>query len=396
MRVAIVCVAPLRSGPVLGGTYSSSLGEALAGRGIEAELWTKKTVEPYADVKVSIRQVWRPGLMAWLDIVRAVWKFKPDVLHVQYYFFLFGNGASGEISALLLALSMFLLRTRLVVTLHDVPERERMTQQYLRLHKYHYPAPLVRAGVSAVFSVFGKAAQAVIVHGDRFAQRLIEFGVPVGKIAVIPHMPLLVKRIERTAARAQLNIRNGACVILFFGYATGYKGLESLLDAFEILERRKSYVRLILGAGTRPKFGDTPEYQRYYRRLEARANSLSSVDFVGFIKPSELDTYLSAADAGILPYIEYHGASGPLYYYLAHGCPVLVSRPVAEDLPGFHAGVFESAPSAIADMIDRFAGDPALRTSIAAECSAQGDQAVSNGYLDLTREIYLQAAGAPA
>ncbi len=396
MRVAIVCVAPLRSGPVLGGTYSSSLGEALAERGIEAELWTKKTAEPYADINVPIRQVWRPGLMAWLDIVRAVWKFKPDVLHVQYYFFLFGNGASGEISALLLALSMLLLRTRLVVTLHDVPEKERMTQQYLRLHKYHYPAPLVRAGVSAVFSVFGKAAQAVIVHGDRFAQRLIEFGVPSGKIAVIPHMPLLVKRIERTAARAQLNIRNGACVILFFGYATGYKGLESLLDAFEILERRKSYVRLILGAGIRPKSGDTPEYRRYYRRLEERARGMQYVRFVGFIESSQLDTYLSAADAGILPYLEYHGASGPLYYYLAHGCPVLVSRAVAENLPGLHAAVFENSPAAIAELIERFAEDQSVRTSIAAECAMQGDQTVSNGYLDLTREIYLQAAGAPA
>jgi len=389
-------VAPLRSGPVLGGTYSSSLGEALAERGIEAELWTKRTAEPYARVNVPVRQVWRPGVMAWLDIIRAVWRFKPDVLHVQYYFFLFGNGASGEISALLLALGMLFFRTRLVVTVHDVPERERMTQQYLRLHKYHYPALLVRAGVATVFSLFGKTARSIIVHGDRFAQRLVEFGVPAKKIAVIPHMPLLVKRIERTAARAQLDIRNGTCVILFFGYATGYKGLESLLDAFEILERRKSHVRLILGAGVRPKFGDTPEYRRYYRRLEERARSLKSVRFVGFIEPSQLDTYLSAADAGILPYLEYHGASGPLYYYLAHGCPVLVSRAVAEDLPGLHAGVFESAPAAMADLIDRFAEDQAVRTSIAAECATQGDQAVSNGYLELTREIYAQAAGAPA
>lgn len=395
VSVAIVCIAPLRSGAVLGGTYSAALGESLQEDGVCVELWTRKSAEIQAELNVPVRQVWRSGALAWLDVLKSVIGIRPRIVHIQHYFFLFGNGAAGEISTVLLLLSLAMLGTRVVVTLHDVPGKDQITADYVKLHKYAYPAVLARLGIMVLVQVIGRFAGEIIVHNKLFAERLVSFGVKPEKINIIPHMPLRSKPFERSVARTKLKLDNTGPIVLFFGYATGYKGIDQLLDAFEILEKGGAAVRLLLGAGVHPKMGARRDYNDYYSAMKSRAGSIQLVDFIGFIDPQELDIYISAADLGILPYVEYHGASGPLYYYLSHERPVLVSTCISEHNPDFSIGTFGKNSNEIATTIMRFFEDASFRERVSHECAEARRALFSDASLRLTREVYSKSLDSP-
>jgi len=391
VSVAIICIAPLRNAAILGGTYSAVLGEGLCADGTRVELWTRKSAEMLAELDVPVRQIWRSGALAWLDVLKAVLKIRPRVVHLQHYFFLFGNGAAGELSAMLLMLSLAVLGTRVVVTLHDVPGKEQITAEYVKLHKYDYPAFFVLAGITTLMYLLGKCANEIIVHNELFAGRLVKFGVDPRKINVVPFPLPPSKPVDRSSARETLGLDVAGRVVLFFGYATGYKGIEQLLGAFEILEERGSMVRLLLGAGVHPKMGATPKYAEYYSAMESRARAIGLVNFVGFIDPADLDTYISAADLGILPYVEYHGASGPLYYYLSHQRPVLVSTRISEHTAGLRTGTFGTTPDEIALAICRFFEEEPFAEVVHRECAELRATLFSDAYLTLTREVYSKA-----
>jgi len=390
-RVAIVCIAPLRARGTVGGTYSTVLAELLTGDGLNVELWSRITQEEHAPSGVPIVQVWRPGLFAWLDIVRAVIRRRPEIVHFQHYLFMLGKGAVGEISTLALMISLKFLRVRVVTTLHDVPGRSEITPAYIKAHNYRYPVWFIRAALGSMFKFISQASRAVIVHQEIFADRAVQFGVRRAKIEVIPHMPLPAKPVDRGAARRALGLSESAAVALFFGYATGYKGLAELIECFAALGSRDRPIELLLGAGIHPKAFEEAGYGGYYAQIEKRAAEIENVRFVGFIPEQILGNYICAADVGILPYKAYHGASGPLFLYLGYDRPVLVSQQIAAHTPELVAGVFEVEPRDIARIAARFFDDPHARDEIQSECRSLRELAFSSECADLTRAAYARA-----
>lgn len=393
MKVAIVCIAPLRDEGTVGGTYSAVLGEGLQADGVEVELWSRVYDRPHAPVGAPVLQIWRPGLFAWWDIVRAVRARKPDLVHFQHYFFVLGNSAAGEISTIALMVALAFMRVRVVCTLHDVPAREQITPAYVRMHSYRYPAWFIRAALGWTFRIVAGLSRKAIVHQAVFVDRLTDLGVARAKIDVIGHMALPSQPVERSAARAALGLPADGRIVLFFGYATGYKGIEDLLAGFALLAERGRPFLLVLGAGIHPKIFGDPEYRAFYERLRATAEALPNVAFAGFIDTDRLDAYISAADAGILPYVEYHGASGPMYFYLSHRRPVLVSRQIADHTAELSAGAFETTPEGIADAVERFFDDPSVGAAIAEESELLRESVFANEYVGLTRTAYEQALG---
>jgi len=391
VKVALVCIAPLRDAGTVGGTYSAVLAEGLQADGVEVELWSRVCDEPHAPVGVPVLQVWRSGLFAWWDIVRAVRARKPDVVHFQHYFFVLGNSAAGEVSTIALMFALALMRVRVVSTLHDVPGRAQITPAYVRMHSYRYPAWFIRLALGWTFRIVAGLSRKTIVHQAVFVDRLAELGVPREKIDVIAHMALPSRPVERSAARTELGLPADAQIVLFFGYATGYKGIEELLAGFAVLAERGRRFVLVLGAGVHPKIFADPAYRAFYERLRASADALPNVEFVGFIESDRLDAYISAADAGILPYVEYHGASGPMYFYLSHRRPVLVSEQIADHTPELCAGAFATTPDGIATAVERFFDDPSVGAAIVEASELLRESVFANEYVELTRAAYDQA-----
>lgn len=368
MRVALVSGAPPQSGSEIGGAYfTRGLAEALVAAGIDAEIWGKRGAGEAAGSKAPVRAIWRPGWFAWWDLIRAVSARRPDVVHVQHSVFLLGNGASGEFSMLILLALLALRRVRLVVTCHDTPSLQQITPEYVRLHGYRFPAWVVVAGLRAGFWMIGASARAILVHQEAFA-RILErdYGIRAQKITVVPLVPIAHGISDSAEARVALGLAADAELVLFFGFATRYKGIELLLDAMAQVNRPK--LMLILGAGEHPKVTGMPSYREYYRSVQARASSVRNIAFAGFLPDESIDAYIDAADLAIFPYIEFQSMSGPLNQVAAHAKPFLVSRRIAEKTPQLEAAAFEPTAQAIAATITRFFSDARYRETVETEC----------------------------
>lgn len=393
MNVAIVSGVPLKGSSEIGGAYyTRTLAAKLQRAGTNVEIWSKLGAGEAAQSEARVLPTWRPGWFAWADIVKAVRKRRPDVLHIQHSMFVLGPGAAGEFSMLLLLAILSLMRTRVVVTVHDIPELDQVTPQYVRMHGYKFPAPIVVAGLRVLFAAIAICAQAIVVHQEEFAATLTrDFHVAAAKIFVIPHVSAQIAAASGGAARSALGLGENERVILFFGFATRYKGIELLLAAMREAAAR-SRLKLLLGAGEHPKVAHTADYAAYYAGLRRVAASIPGVDFVGFLPDAKLDGYIEAADVAVFPYVEVQSMSGPLTICAAHRKPLLVSARIAEKVPELEACAFQPETSALSAAMTRFFDDPAYRSAVEAQSLAFAERVNGDEAVTKTIELYRKIA----
>ena len=220
--------------------YDANLCRALAARGHEVSLDTSEflfeTVQPLEGYEVRDRFFGllqrRPTVASWaplrrgikaglypVEMVRwaaAVARTLPDIVHVQWSMLPFWD------ERLLARLQR--RGARIVLTVHDVE-----------------PLP-DSGGTSVGSSRLYRRADALIVHSDYSRRRLLdEFRVREERIHLVPlggpgHYVLPI--VPRTAARAQLGLRDDAVYLLFFGLIKRHKGLDLLLDALAEARRQ--------------------------------------------------------------------------------------------------------------------------------------------------------------
>ena len=164
----------------------------------------------------------------------------------------------------------------------------------------------------------------LIVHYKQGKKQLIDhWKVPGDRITVIPHGIMPVKNIfEITEARRKLNLPIDRRILLFFGSIRPNKGLDVLLEALEILRRRKPKVLLVV-AGALPRGMSFEPYSDIIEKLNLSEYVKS---FVRFIEDEEVDMFMSASDLVVLPYKKFEAQSGVLLRAYAHKKPVVVSN----------------------------------------------------------------------
>jgi beta-1,4-mannosyltransferase len=161
-------------------------------------------------------------------------------------------------------------------------------------------------------------AHAVIAHCQRAAGLLEQhFGRREG-VHVIPHghfIDVYPNTISRAAARAALGLPPDAFVYVFLGHIRAYKGVERLIKVFEALPGADR--RLVVAGRVHPTYrGPLPD--------ATGAMSDSRIVFrPGAVPVSELQTYFSAADAAVLPFVDAL-TSGSAITALGFGCPIVV------------------------------------------------------------------------
>jgi len=396
--VAMIQGVPLADASEEGSAYYAlALASGLQRSGLLIEIWAKRIPARFVSQIVPISRVWRPGFVAWLDLITAIRARRPHIVHLQHSMFSLGPKASGEFSTLLFLIGTWLLRVKLVITCHDVPSIARITPEYIRLNRYRFPVSVVRLGLRTVFRFMGISAKRLIVHHASLRDILIkDYGIPAFKVATIPLSSIASERRTRDDARRRLHISSSANVVLYFGFATGYKGIEALLDAMEALGNElHGTIQLILGAGHHPKKHDNADYDRYYQWIATRATQLCNVRFVGFISDETLDDYIAASDACVFPYVEFQGMSGPLLQAADHGIPLLVSTVIAAALAHLNAGSFEPTREGIALALKRFFNDAKFRSVVAAESGEFGAARSSDDSAARTRRLYEALGAAP-
>ncbi len=170
-------------------------------------------------------------------------------------------------------------------------------------------------------------------------------------------------------------------VIMTFGKFGTYKRVESLIEAFGMIDRDD--VELVI-AGT-----DSPNTPGYLAGVESKVSS-PSVRFAGYVPEDEVEETFRSATLTVFPYTATTGSSGVLHQAGSYGCPPVLPRiGDLEDLiaeEGYTGSFFDPAdPADLARAISRILDDPSLRSDLAhhnfkAACGLPLDQ-VADWYL---------------
>lgn len=177
-----------------------------------------------------------------------------------------------------------------------------------------------------------KKARAVIVHSAAVLAQMKRAELPTAHTSIIPHgsyVGVYPAKADRRAGREFLALPEDAFVYVFVGTLKAYKGLESLVAAFEQLlkNEHKRDLRLVIAG--------SPSDERVQQYLLSAAQRLGDKLIVHnyFITDEKLQYYFAAADVAVLPFAEI-STSGSALLALSFGVPLVAPRMGGlQDLP---------------------------------------------------------------
>ena len=227
--------------------------------------------------------------------------------------------------------------------------------------------------------VFLRLCSAGIVHCEAAAEEVAAaYGMGAAsrrRINVIPHghyVDSYASGISRAAARKRLGLDADGRVFLHLGQISPYKGIDALLDAFARLGEPRA--RLVVAG--KPKSG------AYARRIGEKAARIAGVEtFLEKVPDEDIQTYMAAADAVVLPY-ERILTSGTTVLAMSFGRAV-----VTPDM-GCARQMLAQQQELLYDAGDPDGLEVALRRSLTADLDAYG---AAN--LDAARRVGWDAVG---
>lgn len=246
------------------------------------------------------------------------------IIHVHWieYIILRNNLYTALVSlilaVLLLYLVKFILRRRIVITLHNVVPHET---------KF----PLIER---AWFLCALRLADTIFVHSRcALLTSLRLYGNMPHKYKITPHGHFIGyygEKIEKSIARESLNIPVDALILCFLGGLRVYKGLELLRKVLPelLLEFPQLYV-IIAG-----KPHDSQAIS-YLREVCAHDRVLCNLRY---LSQEEILLHVSACDLGLIPYQQIT-TPGSAILYASYGVPIITSKKCAI-LELFEDGVF--------------------------------------------------------
>lgn len=313
--------------------------------------------EQYSEDGIRVHRVFRRHPSFVRNVHKELKDIEADVVHIQQELSLFGN----VVSAYVLQWLVFLHRKKVVITLHGVVDPAKVDAQFVKENNSHLPVWVVRLAFRVLYTPLMKWAKQVIVHEEHFKQIVVQsYGISPGKVKVVPHGVEAVERTERQAARQQLGIPENADMALFMGYATGYKGLDLLIEGFARYAENNNRAFLVIGAGEHPKLKDDAMYQQEYTRLQQKAAKLiptGQYEWHGFIPEDEIGLYYSAGDVSLYPYTTAMSSSGPMSFAMGAEAPFLVSSAFADIFVETPQIVFKRTSKDLAQKLDDFFTD---------------------------------------
>lgn len=234
-------------------------------------------------------------------------------------------------------------------------------------------------------------ADAFIVHNQRNKKRFKEiYNIhhrPISIIGIGSYKPLIKNTLSCKEARERLDIPIEKKVILHFGYLWGYKGVNILLDALEMIAKDVPNILLVL-AGTL-----TSNWEQYAEIIRKKHLESYIQLHLHYIPESEVDIYFSAADLVVLPYIppfDTHGGVGALAVALQK--PLLVSDigGLPEYVKNKRAVVPPGDAIELAKKITKILNDEKLLSSLAGDSRAIAAEITWDKIAKKTLNVYEQ------
>lgn len=227
-------------------------------------------------------------LLTAIGLFRRVRTIKPDIIHIH-------ENYDFRVGFLLILVKLFLRRTKVFLTVHDVD-----------VHVGESRSILKRGFRVFIMSISDK----IICHGKELKRQLLAKKVKEDKIIIIYHGALTIYRkfIRREIAEEKNTV-------LFFGRIYKYKGLEYLIKAEPYIKKEIPDIKIIIA-------GRGDDLDGHRKEIEGNK---SFVLYDQFIPDEMVAELFQRACVVTLPYIE-GTQSGVVCLAYAFGKPAVVTN----------------------------------------------------------------------
>jgi len=275
--------------------------------------------KPHQDRKVNGRNVkrsWKRGSCTYpFSIYHSTLKEKPNIVHFQHGWLLYGGILSSPLFIILLIFYR-LARKPFLVTMHTVIRRD------AHIYEGFLSSLLARVIVFVISRFIVKVSDKVIVHNHMMKKYLQkEYGLQEEehKIVVIPH------GVRKASEKPEESQKNRNRIILSIGFIRKNKGIEQLIMAFRKFIEEYPDSNLIIVGGHHAH--DTAENVEKFRNV-LTPNLSKRVSFTGFIDEKSLDKLIETSDMIVLSSLDryYIESSGVLARVADFGKPIICSR----------------------------------------------------------------------
>jgi glycosyltransferase involved in cell wall biosynthesis len=264
---------------------------------------TRLEYDPAVAVMKGIDWYWVPNLFRDLYSLE---RWRPDVVVFEWW--------TGTVLHTYLAIALMarLLGASIIVEFHEV------------LDSSEERIPLARAWVSLLGRPFIRLASAFVIHSESDRGPIEKrYRLGARPCVVIPHGPLdHHASFQRSDSRASLDRRTAppdTVNLLFFGLIRPYKGLEDLVQAFDLFDDQEVQGYWLTVVGETWEGWDLPI------RLIHGSRHLARITLVNrFVDDDEVVAHFAAADAVILPYHR-SSASSPAHVAMSNGLPLVIT-----------------------------------------------------------------------
>lgn len=230
-------------------------------------------------------------------------------------------------------------------------------------------------------------ARGFLATSQAGTKHIAGFGVPRDRIYLAPQ-PHNVRWIREDAQNGRiLNGTRKDKFVLFVGFLNERKGVDLLLDAFEIVVQADDHVSLLI-AGRGP-------LMKSLKARVARSGLTEKVKFLGFLEPSEIPRLYGNVDVFVLPSLE-DTFGVVVVEALAGGVPVVcskfagVSSHLEDGVSGFVVDPHQAG--ILANRILKLLHDPALRRQFVENGRRVADQFDSRNVAERFAEAVRTAA----
>jgi glycosyltransferase involved in cell wall biosynthesis len=275
-----------------------------------------------------VLRIWKTGLFYPLTIFRSLIGQKPDIVHIQHEYFLYGKGYTAVLFPAILILSRF-ARIPIVVTMHHVIPLDEVGY-FKKLLRTPIPEIWIKAFLTVFNAVFSLSPKIIVPSVILKRTLSKDYKISNEQIEVVQHFTeAKVQRFlgkEKLEAKALLGL-NEKKVILFYGFIRPAKGIEYV---FYALQRVKEIIPNVLFI---VNFKVQPAYVAYFSYLKQLVSDLELSNYVKFDDVSKelLPTIFAASDAVVFPYTSSIGMTP-----IAHLKAAVYGKPIiATDIDSF-------------------------------------------------------------
>lgn len=288
------------------------------------------------------------------QLYKEIKKIDPDVIHIQQELALYGNIVTAY---LLQRLIFFLRKFETIITLHGVVDIKKINKSFVRENNANLPTWVVKLAFRVIYSPLCWWSKKIIVHEQSFRNYMISwYRISKDKLIVVPHGIEDLTPISTLDARKELWYWEKKDIILFMGYATWYKGIDLLIEGFELYAKQNPNAFFIIWAGKHPKLHQEESYIKEYQRRQDKAKKLIPTDqytWKWFINEDDIIKYYSASDVAVYPYTIQMSSSWPMAISIWYNKPLLASDVFTESLDDKEL-LFERKPSALSQKLENF------------------------------------------